>query len=225
MAKILQTPILLVARYSSPLIAESLLKAQRELNNQLLGVVISDIPTDDWDEVQSLLKPYLAGQGVEVLGLLPASKLLRSISVREIVHLLGAKVLCRPDRLDWMVESLAIGAMNVNAALEYFRKGENMAVITGGDRTDLQLAALETSTTCLILTGSISPDPLILGRAEDLEVPILSVNLDTLTTVEIVDQAFGKIRLQEQVKVACIRELMEEHFQIDRLLEKLTIGA
>jgi BioD-like phosphotransacetylase family protein len=77
----------------------------------------------------------------------------------------------------------------------------------------------------LILTGSISPDPLILGRAEDLEVPILSVNLDTLTTVEIVDQAFGKIRLQEQVKVACIRELMEEHFQIDRLLEKLTIGV
>jgi BioD-like phosphotransacetylase family protein len=102
--------------YSSPLIAESLLKAQRELNNQLLGVVISDIPTDDWEEVQSLLKPYSSGQGVEVLGLLPASKLLRSISVREIVHLLGAKVLCRPDRLDWMVESLAIGAMNVNAA-------------------------------------------------------------------------------------------------------------
>ncbi|MFM7910140.1 MAG: DRTGG domain-containing protein, partial [Microcystis sp.] len=96
---------------------------------------------------------------------------------------------------------------------------------TGGDRTDLQLAALETSTTCLILTGSISPDPLILGRAEDLEVPILSVNLDTLSTVEIVDQAFGKIRLQEQVKVAGIRELMGEHFQIDRLLEKLTIGA
>jgi BioD-like phosphotransacetylase family protein len=222
---IFQLSILLVARYSSPLIAESLLKAREELNNQLLGVVISDIPADDWEEVQSLLKPYLARQGVEVLGLLPASKLLRSISVREIVHLLGAKVLCRPDRLDWMVESLAIGAMNVNAALEYFRKGENMAVITGGDRTDLQLAALETSTTCLILTGSISPDPLILGRAEDLEVPILSVNLDTLTTVEIVDQAFGKIRLQEQVKVACIRELMEEHFQIDRLLEKLTIGV
>ncbi|MFN9672772.1 MAG: hypothetical protein ACK552_09400, partial [Microcystis sp.] len=66
------------------------------------------------------------------------------------------------------------------------------------------------------------PDPLILGRAEDLEVPILSVNLDTLTTVEIVDQAFGKIRLQEQVKVDGIRELMEEYFQIDRLLEKLT---
>jgi uncharacterized protein len=225
MAKTLHTSIVLVTRYHSLLLADSLLKAKQELNNHLLGVVISDIPADHWDEVQSILKPYLEGQGVEVLGLLPASKLLRSISVREIVHLLEAKVLCRPDRLDWMVESLAIGAMNVNAALEYFRKGQNMAVITGGDRTDLQLAALETSTTCLILTGSISPDPLILSRAEDLEVPILSVNLDTLTTVEIVDQAFGKIRLQEQVKVDCIRQLMQEHFQIDRLLEKLTIGT
>jgi BioD-like phosphotransacetylase family protein len=223
MAKTLQTPILLVMRYHSPLIVDSLLKAKQELNNHLLGVIISDIPSDHEDEVKSLLKPYLESQGVEVLGLLPASKLLRSISVREIVHLLDAKVLCRRDRLDWMVESLAIGAMNVNAALEYFRRGENMAVITGGDRTDLQLAALETSTTCLILTGSISPDPLILSRAEDLEVPILSVNLDTLTTVEIVDQAFGKVRLQEQVKVDCIRQLMGKYFQLDRFLVKLAL--
>jgi uncharacterized protein len=224
MARILQAPVLLVARYTSSLPIDGLLKAKEELGDALLGVVISDVPGENWEEVRSIALPYLQSKGIEVLGLLPASKLLRSVSVREIVHMLEARVLCRPDRLDWMVESLAIGAMNVNAALEYFRKGENMAVITGGDRTDLQLAALETSTSCLILTGHISPDPMILGRAEDLEVPILSVNLDTLTTVEIVDQAFGKVRLQEQVKVDCIRQLMDEYFQVDRLLEKLSIS-
>jgi BioD-like phosphotransacetylase family protein len=221
MTKILDTPILLVTRYTSPLLVDGLLKAKQEFDRYLLGVVISDVPLDRREEVETLLVPYLKSQGIEVLGLLPESKLLRSVSVREIVHLLGAKVLCRQDRLDWMVESLAIGAMNVNAALEYFRQGENMAVITGGDRTDLQLAALETSTSCLILTGHISPDPLILSRAEDVEVPILSVNLDTLSTVEIVDRAFGKVRLQEQVKVDCIQRLMGEYFQIDRLWEKL----
>lgn len=221
MARALQAPVLLVTRYTSPLLVDGLLKAKRELDRSLLGVVIGDVPHENLEEARSLLVPYLQSRGIEVLGMIPASKLLRSVSVREIVHLLNARVLCRPDRLDWMVESLAIGAMNVNAALEYFRKGENMAVITGGDRSDLQLAALETSTSCLILTGHISPDPLILGRAEDLEVPILSVNLDTLTTVEIVDRAFGKVRLQEQVKVDCIRELMREYFEIDRLVEKL----
>jgi hypothetical protein len=122
-----------------------------------------------------------------------------------------------------MVESLTIGAMNVSAALEYFRKGKNMAVVTGGDRTDLQLAALETSTNCLILTGHIAPEPLILSRAEDLEIPILAVNLDTLSTVEIVDRAFGKVRLQEKIKLDCLGQLMEQHFQLERLGQLLGI--
>ncbi|MBR8832218.1 MAG: ATP-dependent dethiobiotin synthetase BioD [Chroococcopsis gigantea SAG 12.99] len=216
-------PVLLVTRYTSPLIVDSLIKAKQDLGNNLIGVVINDVPVGELEDVQALMTPYLARQGIEVLGMLPSSKLLRSVSVREIVHQLGATVLCRPDRLDWLVESLAIGAMNVNAALEYFRKGENMAVVTGGDRSDLQLAALETSTSCLILTGNIPPDPRILSRAEDLEVPMLSVNLDTLTTVEIVDRAFGTVRFQEQIKVECIQQMMTEHFAIDRLIEKLTI--
>jgi hypothetical protein len=46
--------------------------------------------------------------------------------------------------------------------LEYFRKGKMLAVITAAIAQILQLAASETSTTCLILTGSISPASLIL---------------------------------------------------------------
>jgi BioD-like phosphotransacetylase family protein len=213
--------ILLVTRYSSLLLVDSLLQAKRYLGDRLLGVLINDIPLDQLAVTDSLVKPFLEAQGIGVLGMLPRNDLLRSVSVREISQQLGAKVLCRSDRLDLMVETLTIGAMNVNSALEYFRKGRNMAVVTGGDRTDLQLAALETSTSCLILTGHVPPQPLILSRAEDLEIPILSVNLDTLSTVEIVDKAFGKVRLQEAIKVECIQQLMEEYFDIKRLMEKL----
>jgi len=151
--------------------------------------------------------------------------LLRSVSVSKLVHQLKAQVLCRPDRLDLMVESLTIGAMNVNSALEYFRKGNNMAVVTGGDRTDIQLAALETSTQCLILTGHMPPQSFIISRAEDLEIPILSVDLDTLATVEIVDRAFGQVRLHEPIKVQFIRQLMATHFDINRLMSQLGIDS
>jgi len=137
------------------------------------------------------------------------------------VRRLGAEVLCRPDRMELMVESLKIGAMNVNSALEYFRRAHNMAVVTGGDRTDIQVAALETSTQCLILTGHLPPTDTILSRAEDLEVPILSVDLDTLTTVEIIDKAFGQARLHEPIKVQEICQMMANHFDGDRLLAKL----
>lgn len=220
-AEIMAADILIVVRYTSPLVVDSLLKAKWELGDRLIGVVINDMPPDELDTIGDLVKPFLEKEGIAVLGMLPQSKLLRSVSVRQLSEQLKAQVLCRQNRLDLMVESLAIGAMNVNAALEFFRQGQNMAVVTGGDRTELQLAALETSTSCLILTGNIAPDPLILARAEDLEIPILSVKLDTLTTVEIVDQAFGKVRLQEQIKVECIQEMMEKYFDINRLMEKL----
>ena len=221
MAEEVNASVLLVARYHSLLLVDRLLNAKQLLGDRLLGVMLNDVPVSELKDCEDLLNPFLQQQGISVLGILPRSSLLRSVSVREIATRLDAKVLCRPDRLDLMVESLTIGAMNVNSALEYFRQGINMAVVTGGDRTDLQLAALETSTHCLILTGHASPQPLILSRAEDLEIPILSVDLDTLTTVEIVDQSFGQVRVQEPIKVERIAELIKNNFALDKLIEKL----
>jgi BioD-like phosphotransacetylase family protein len=220
-ADIVNARVLLVARFHSLLIVGSLLSAKRRLGDRLLGVFINDIPEDWWEEVQTTVKPFLEEHGIPILGLMPLHPVLRSVSVNNLVKQLKAEVLCRRDRLDLMVESLSIGAMNVNSALKYFRKGHNMAVITGGDRTDIQLAALETSTQCLILTGQMRPHPDVLGRAEDLEIPILSVDLDTLTTVEIVDQAIGQVRIHEPVKLRFLYQLMAEHFNFDRLITDL----
>jgi BioD-like phosphotransacetylase family protein len=215
--------ILLVTRYKSIFSVETLLSAKKRLGDRLLGVLLNDIPTEQLEVVDTDMRPFLEQQGIPVLGMLPKSDLLRSVSVGELVNQLQAEVLCRPDRLDLLVESLAIGAMNVNAALKYFGQRRNMAVVTGGDRVEIQLAALESSTQCLILTGKLPPAPFILTKAEELEVPILSVDLDTLTTVEIVDRTFGQVRLHEPIKVQCIRQLMANHFDIDRLLSQLDL--
>lgn len=217
-AQAIEAPVLLVARFDPITLVDSLLSAKNELKDYLLGVLINDIPPDRLDTVTTVLRSFLEKKGIPVLGMLPGNPLLRSVSVRELVHQLKADVLCRSDRLDLMVEGLTIGAMNVNSALEYFRKGQNMAVITGGDRAEIQLAAFETSTQCLILTGHLPPQPFIISRAEDLEIPVLSVDLDTLTTVEIVDRAFGQVRLHEPIKVQCICEMMAQGFDVDRLI-------
>jgi uncharacterized protein len=220
-AQEIDAAVLLVARFHSVLLVESLLSAKQDLGNYLTGVLINDIPADQLAIAESMVRPFLERQGIPVLGMLPRSELLRSVSVQELVHQLKAEVLCRPDRLDLMVQTLTIGAMNVNAALRYFSQGRNMAVVTGGDRPDIQMAALETSTHCLILTGHLRPQPFILTRAEELEIPVLSVDLDTLTTVEIIDHAFGQVRLHEPAKVHCIQQLMTKHFDIERLMNQL----
>lgn len=224
MADLLDAPVLLVTRFCSTTIADALLTAKQALGDRLLGVVINDVPDAHIESVKTTLYPFLEQHGIEIFGILPHSEVLRSVSVGELVNRLGAEVLCCRDRMDLMVESLTIGAMNVNSALKYFRKGHNMAVVTGGDRTDLQFAALETSTQCLILTGHLPPDSAILSRAEDLEVPILSVDLDTLTTVEIIEQSFREVELHEAIKVQCVFELMAQYFDTDRLLHKLGLS-
>jgi uncharacterized protein len=220
-ADAVQASVLLVARFHSVLLLDNLVAAKERLGDRLLGVLINDVPTDQLETVKTLMLPFLEKKGIGVFGILPSSTLLRSVSVGELVHQLEAEVLCRPDRLDLMVESLTIGAMNVNSALKYFRARHNMAVVTGGDRTDLQLAALETSTQCLVLTGRIPPTKAIITRAEEMEIPILSVDLDTLTTVEIIDRAFGQVRLHEPIKFQCVCQMIDEHFDCDRLLSAL----
>jgi uncharacterized protein len=219
----LDAGVLLVNRYDPVSSIDLLLSAQQQLGNRLLGCIINDIPRDRVETVQTTLVPYLEQVGIPVFGIVHRNGLLRSVTVKQLVEQLDAEILCRADRLDLMVESLSVGAMSVSSALEYFKRGNNMAVVTGGDRADIQLAALETSTQCLILTGHLPPQPFIVSRAHDLEIPILSVDLDTLTTVEIIDSAFGQVRIQEPIKINCARELFGHHFEIDRLMSAIGI--
>jgi uncharacterized protein len=224
MAAAIDAAVVLVVRCGHRVPIDGILVAQSQLGDRLVGVILNDLSPPAMVAAQTTAVPFLEAQGIPVLGLMPHSDLLRSVSVAELVRRLKAEVLCSAERLDLMVESLCIGAMNVNSALEYFRKGHNMAVITGGDRADLQLAALETSTQCLILTGRMAPTASIISRAEEMEIPILSVDLDTLTTVELIEQAFSEVSFHEQVKVQCVFQLSDDHIDLPRLLTLIGVG-
>ena len=224
MAEVTDASILLVARYQSLRSLEKVLEAKQRLGDRLIGVVINDVPSKDLGTVNNLFVPCLEKHDIPVLAILPKTDLLRCISVRDLVYELQAEVLCCKNRLDLLVESMAIGAMNVNSAVKYFRKRRNTAVVTGGDRVEIQQAALETSTQCLILTGKLPPPSFILNRAEELEIPIISVDLDTLTTVEIIHRTFSQAHIHEPIKAECIRQMMSKHFDIDRLLSLIDLS-
>lgn len=225
LAQALQAPVLLVHRWSDSLNVDALLEARRQLGDLLAGVVLNSVPPDTVPEVKQVLLPALERLGIPVLGVMPRSPLLRSVTVEELARRLEATVLCCRDGLDLLVETLSIGAMNVNSAMEFFRRRRNMAVVTGADRTDIQLAALEASTQCLILTGAGEPLPQLISRAEELEVPVLKVDHDTLTTVEVIDAAIGHVRLHEAVKATYAIRLVEENCHFERLFRRLRLAV
>jgi len=225
LAKGLEASVLLVHPWIDSCSIDPLLAAQAELGEHLAGVVLNVVKPELVPKLCSEIVPALERLGLPVLGVMPQSPLLRSVTVEELALRLGAQVLCCPERLDLLVETLSIGAMNVNSAMEFFRRRRNMAVVTGADRTDIQLAALEASTQCLILTGAGDPLPQLLNRAEELEVPLLKVEHDTLTTVEVIEQAFGHVRLHEVVKASFAFRLVEEHCNFERLFARLQLPA
>jgi len=225
MAQMSNASVILVTRYHSALVVDKLLAAKQKLGNKLLGVVINDVPEELMENQLKPVKDCLERHQIAVFGILPRTPIMRSVSVEALVHHLKADILNSPERIDQiMVEEISIGAMNANSALRYFNQAHNMVVVTGGDRSDIQMAALESSTQCLVLTGRLAPRADILKLAEDLEVPILSVDLDTLTTVEIIEKAFDQVRLHEPIKVACIEHLMEQHFDMARMMDALGLS-
>jgi BioD-like phosphotransacetylase family protein len=223
LARGLDAQVVLVQPWTDSLSVEPLQEARQQLGDRLAGVVLNSVAPEGLATLRAEVEPALERLGFPVLGVMPRSPLLRSVTVEELVRRLEARVLCCQDRLDLLVETLSIGAMNVNSAMEFFRRRRNMAVVTGADRTDIQLAALEASTQCLILTGVGDPLPQLISRAEELEVPVLKVDHDTLTTVETIDAAFGHGRLHEAVKATYAIRLVEEHCNFSRLFERLRL--
>ncbi|MCZ7567563.1 MAG: phosphotransacetylase family protein [Ardenticatenaceae bacterium] len=217
LVEMLDARVLVVARWGSVFVADEILWVRGMLGARVAGVVLNAVPKSRETFAQGAFSQVLAARGVPVLAVIPEEKILGAMSVRELAEVLGGTVLTAHEHLDELVENLSVGAMSVDSALSYFRRKPNKAVITGGDRPDIQLAALETSTKCMILTGNLQPSPVILGRAEEVGVPIVVVRHDTLTTVEIAEQYFGKIRFHQPQKLRRFIRLFEGRMDFSRL--------
>ncbi len=191
------------------------------LGDQLLGVVFNIVPPAKMNYVRQTLVPFLKKNGITTLGVVQKDPILSAVPIREIVTALNGKVLCCNDKLDELIEHFMIGAMNMESAIRYFRKINNKAVITGGDRSDIQLAALETSTKCLILTGELYPDASILGRAQESGVPVVVVRADTASAVEVCEGLAGYVSLHSISKVQRAAEVVENELDFKTIYERL----
>ncbi len=223
-AHTLDVPTLGVVRFRSTLmLLDDALAMKARVSDHLMGIVINSVPTEQLEAVRGKVSAFLEGKGVPVYGVLPSDPRLMSISVAELINVLDAKKLTPEVGDDGLIETLSVGAMNVEAATQQFRRLQRKAVITGGDRADIQAAALETSTTALVLTGNLQPSSTILKHAESRGVAVLLVPHNTLETIERVEKVFGKTRLAHPEKLARFRESLDANLNWARLFADLGI--
>lgn len=190
------------------------------LGKHFFGAVLNKVPEAALAHVKQEVRPFLEKQGILLFGTFPKDRFLESVTVRQLNEILNGNVLCCEDRLDGNVENFLIGAMDVDSALTYFRRTPNKAVITGAHRSDIQLAALETSTKCIIVTGGFQSNEVVLGKARASGTPILSVPDDTFTAIDKIETRMGKSSIRERRKADRAKQIFEREFDLYGFLNR-----
>lgn len=218
---LLNSPVLMISRFRSINAVDSIAAVRKYLGDRLVGVVLNQVFQSQLDLVQTMVVPFLEQLGVPVVGVIPHDAQIEAPSVQDVADHLDATFINEGDR-QRLIENLSVGAMSADAALGFFRRKPNKAVITGGDRADLQIAALETSTACLILTGNLRPAHTVLDRAAQRNVAIMMTPDDTLGTVQRLESLIGGIRFGG-AKRERFAKLAQEQINWQRLSQLLRL--
>ena len=177
----------------------------------LLGNIFTHVPRPIQAKIEGIYKPLLDEQGFRTLGIVPRVRELSNPSVAQVYELLGGELLTGEANLDLLVEDIMVGAMTIESALGHMRRSSNKVFITGGDRADMALAALETSTSCIILTGGLYPDVKVISRAVEKEVPVILVHYDTYNTIERLSELSGRITASHKESIQKALENIERY--------------
>ena len=222
-AEMLDAKALVVAAYQSEGLADLIAQAAWPYGNRVIGAVIAAVPETALSAVSRKVQPEIEAAGVPYLGSLPVSRTLMSLTVAELADALGGEVLCAKEWTDKPVESVMLATISDTTAQWYFRRQNAKAVIAKGNRPDAHISALETETSCLIVTGGQDPQPHVLGLAADLEVTIVKVAEDTLAVLDRMTDLLPTVRFRQRHKLPAIADLLGTHFDFAALRRGLDL--
>ena len=187
-----------------------------------LGTIINSVPLHLWERVETYITDFLKSVGIKVYGILPDRDEFIAPTLLDVAAGLDAEVLCCDDKLHRYVGDILVGAMRPSSALRWLRSSRNPLIITGGDRTELLLTAIESGVSGIILTGNLYPAIKVIERAKEKEVPLLLVQPDTYTAVEKLRKMHGRVTPDSlRAKTKIVIDLIKKHIDIDSLVNDI----
>jgi hypothetical protein len=223
-AKAIGAKVLMVDRIENDYSLDTAISYNQYVSDRglkVIGTIFNNVSRPWLDKVKGIYVPIMEELGFDILGVIPKRIEIAAPTVAEFVEALGGEVLTAGDRLDLLVEEVLVGAMTTESAFTYLRRSVNKAVITGGDRADLALAALETGTSCLVLTGGLYPDVRVIARAEEKRIPIILVHYDTYRTVERLQQVSRKIKPTDRKAIRIAGESFLNSCNAEEIIRRL----
>ncbi|MBF8299440.1 MAG: hypothetical protein HW397_489 [Dehalococcoidia bacterium] len=203
--------VIAVVRYQRRMDLGPVLGLKETFGDMLRGVALNAVPQQSMREAREEAAPALRRAGVDTVGITPEDRLLLGFSVADYCTRLSGRIMNNMERADEIVESLLVGANALDPGEEYYDRVHNKALITRGDRPDLQFSALNTLTRCLILTNGVEPIPYVLDRAVEQEVPIVVVPEGTLATISAIERFIADPMFHHRDKLARAVAMLDAH--------------
>jgi len=195
---------------------------------QIAGVIINKIRPEKYDEINHIVRKGLEKKGLRVLGVIPYVELLAEPTIRQIAEELEFEVLGSDDYLDSKVGKSIVCAMKPPNALKYM--ADRNLIIVPGDRDDMILAVATFQIarekegdriTGIVLTGGIKPHQSLITMINRVNIPLLLAGGDTYNVTSKIKDLIVKIKPEDEEKTNIVKNMIEEHVDIDLLLKQL----
>ncbi|MCK8140899.1 phosphate acetyltransferase [Flavobacterium sp. I-SCBP12n] len=194
---------------------------------EVLAVIANKVQPENIKLVTDGLKSNLPKE--VLVDAIPIISSLHNPTIKEIVDVLGAKVLFGADSLNNEVGNFSVGAMQLRNYLLHLK--ENALVITPGDRADIILGALQANESAnyptisgIVLTGNILPEDSIIKLIEGLTtiVPIITVEGGTYGITNQLGNIKSKIYADNKHKIEASITTFEKYVDLEGLSKKLS---
>jgi len=219
----LDARVIIVEAYSQELLKSE--EGYKGLGSNLLGTVLNKVPGNIMERLPGEISARAGKNGTTVLGIIPEDRALMAPTIGELAGYIKGELLSGADKSEDLVESFMIGAMSVDSGLNYLSQRDNKAVVVRSERPDMQLAALETSTKCLVIAGFTPPKPIIVARATEKNIPIILSGDDISTIASDIETALASTKLSQEGKLPRIMEIIGQSLNLPAVYQGIGIAA
>jgi BioD-like phosphotransacetylase family protein len=227
-AQILHAKVIIVSRggIGKPIDEVCLNQALFEkVGVEIIGIILNKVMPDKMEYITEFARRGLKRKGLDLLGVLPHNSILTKPTMELICEELRAELLNRPDQLGNMVNTVVVGAMGVQNAMNFFKQG--VLIIAPGDREDIMLAAAANllgqtdGLAGIVLTDNLRPSQNVLNVIAGMPFPVLLAAEDSYHVASRVHDLIVKTRPKDTEKISVIRDLIAEHVDVQLILDRL----
>ena len=215
----LNTQVLAITDYPQATDTEKIKEWIDTLESNFSGLIINKLPQYRKTTLNNDILPSLESSKISVLGTIPENRNLISASIDDISQLLGGELIDNGAPTNSLIEYFLVGTFGMDNGVEYFKTRNKAVAIIRADRPDVQMAALHSGISCLILTNDINPIEYVLNEAQELETPIILAKLSTEETMEKLEAISQYSSLNHKEKLMTFSSMMESSVDLSNIVD------